>query len=163
MFRVRYRVAIWRGTATMLAIAAIGVLPASAEGGKHHRHKPAGVKGVVLNSTCTGPCAEPPPQSPPYTGPVTVTVRRASDGTLIASRDTSDGQFRIRVKRGSYDVSAVPPNSPPCPPQQVCPAHGGGQPAALIASCLSGETKRVQVRRHRFTYIELHVQNVCIV
>jgi hypothetical protein len=47
-------VAIWRATGTMLAISAIGMLPASAEGGKHHRHKPAGVKGVVLGSTCPG-------------------------------------------------------------------------------------------------------------
>ena len=78
--------------ATMLAIVAIGLLPASAEGGKH-RHKPAGVKGVVLNSTCPGPCTEPPPPSPPYTGPVTVTVRRATDGSLVASRLCQRGAF----------------------------------------------------------------------
>jgi len=33
----------------------------------------------------------------------------------------------------------------------------------MIAPCMTGETKRVQVRRHRFTRVELHVQNVCIV
>jgi hypothetical protein len=163
MFRAGYPVAVCRGAATMLAIAAIGLLPASAEGGKHHRHKSAGVKGVVLNSTCPGPCTEPPPPSPPYTGPVTVTVRRATDGILVASRDTSDGHFRIRVKRGLYDVSSVPPNPLFCPPQQICPAQGGKQRVAMIVPCLTGETKRVQIRRHRFTYVELHVQNVCIV
>jgi hypothetical protein len=108
MLRAGYPVAVCRGAATMLAIAAIGLLPASAKGGKHHRHKPAGVKGVVLNSTCPGPCTEAPPPSAPYTGPVRVTVRRATDGILVASRDTSDGHFRIRVKRGLYDVSSVP-------------------------------------------------------
>jgi hypothetical protein len=47
----------------MLAIAAIGLLPASAKGGKHHRHKPAGVTGLVLNWTCPGACTEPQPRS----------------------------------------------------------------------------------------------------
>jgi hypothetical protein len=33
----------------------------------------------------------------------------------------------------------------------------------VIAPCLTGETQRVQVRRHRFAHVELHVSNVCIV
>jgi hypothetical protein len=152
---------------TLLAVAAIAVLPASAEGGKRHKHKPkpAGVKGVVLNSTCFGPCVEPPPPQPPYTGPVTVTVSRASDGTLVASREISDGHFKIRVKRGTYDVSAVAPTPATCQPtpDTVCPAQDDPPGQEVIAPCLTGETKRVQVKRHRFTYVELHVQNVCIV
>jgi hypothetical protein len=28
---------------------------------------------------------------------------------------------------------------------------------------MTGETKRVKVRRHRFARLELHVSNVCIV
>jgi hypothetical protein len=149
----------------LTALAVLGLvaaLAAPAEAGKRHRHKPAGVKGVVLNSTCPGACAEPPPPPPTYTGQVTVTVRRASDGALMASQETSDGHFRLRVKRGQYDVSSVPPNPPPCQPtpQTVCPAQGQ---SAVIAPCLTGETKRVRVRRHRLTYVELHVQNVCIV
>jgi hypothetical protein len=154
----------------LIALAVLGlvaVVATPAEAGKrhHHKHKPAGVKGVLLNSTCPGPCAEPPPPPPVYTGPVTVTVRLASDGTLVSSQAISDGHFRIRVKRGTYDVSSVPPNPPSCEPQpgQVCPAANGTQTKEMIAPCLTGETKRVQVRRHRFTYIELHVQNVCIV
>jgi hypothetical protein len=147
----------------LVVLAVLALAAAPAEAGKHHRHK-SGVKGVVLNSTCYGACAEPPPPPPPYTGPVTITVRRASDGALVATRDINDGYFRIRVKRGQYDVSAVPPNPPSCQPQpgQVCPAEGGAQPA-VIAPCMTGETKRVQVRRHRFTHVELHVQNTCIV
>jgi hypothetical protein len=152
----------------LTALAVLGVvalLAPPAEAGKRHHHKPAGVKGVVLNSTCYGPCAEPPPPQPTYTGPVTITVRRAGDGVTVASREVSDGHFKIRVKRGRYDVSSVPPNPPSCQPQpgQVCPAQAGAQSSAMIAPCMTGETKRVRVRRHRFTYVELHVQNVCIV
>jgi hypothetical protein len=148
-----------------LAVAVLLIVAAPAQASRHHKGKHhAGIKGVVLNSTCYGACAEPPPPAPTYTGPVTVTVRRASDGSLIASREISDGHFRIRVKRGRYDVSAAPPNPPSCQPQpgQVCPAGGSAQPA-VIAPCLSGETRRVKVRRHRFTRVELHVSNVCIV
>jgi hypothetical protein len=108
---------------------------------------------------------EPPPPQPTYAGPVTVTVRRASDGALAASREITDGRFRIRVKRGTYDVSAVPPNPPPCEPtpETVCPAQGDAPSKEVIAPCVMGETKRMQVKRHRFTYVELHMHNVCIV
>jgi hypothetical protein len=155
-----------RRVLTALAVlAVVGLVASPAEAGKRHKHKPTGVKGVVLNSTCPGACAEPPPPPPTYTGPVTVTVRRASDGALVASQEISDGHFRMRVKRGQYDVSSVPPNPPSCQPQpgQVCPAGTGAQSAAIIAPCMTGETKRVQVARHRFTRVELHVRNVCIV
>jgi hypothetical protein len=154
-----------RRVLTALAVLGVAALLAPpAEAGKRH-HKHSGVRGVVLNSTCYGACAEPPPPQPTYTGPVTVTVRRASDGALVASREVSDGHYKIRIKRGQYDVSSVPPNPPSCQPQpgQVCPAQGGAQSSAIVAPCMTGETKRVQVRRHRFTYVELHVQNVCIV
>ena len=144
-----------------LAVLVLVAVPAMAEAKKRHHHV-AGVKGVVLNSTCPGACAEPPPPEPPYTGPVTVTVARAADGVVIASQAVSDGRFRLRVKRGSYDVSSVPPNPPTCEPtpQTVCPLRAS---PAVIAPCLQGETKRVQVRRHHFTHVELHVSNTCIV
>jgi hypothetical protein len=94
---------------------------------------------------------------------VTITVTRASDGAIVASQAISDGHFKLRVKRGLYDVSSVPPNPPTCEPtpETVCPMDA--QSAAVIAPCLQGETKRVQVRRHKFTHVELHVSNVCIV
>jgi hypothetical protein len=153
-----------RALTALAVLGVVALIAAPADAGKRHHHKHSGVKGVVLNSTCAGACTEPPPPPPTYTGPVTITVRRASDGTLVASREISDGHFRIRVKRGSYDVSSVPQNPPSCQPQpgQVCPQQTGAQPA-VIAQCMTGETKRVHVRRHRFTYVELHVQNVCIV
>lgn len=147
----------------MLALLGlVGLLAAPAAAKKRH-HKPAGVKGVVLNATCYGACVEPPPPEPIYTGAVTVTVRRVSDGATVASQPTSDGHFRMRVKRGIYDVSSAPTNPPTCQPtpETVCPA--GAQSAVVIAPCLQGETKRVQVRRHRFTRLVLHVTNVCVV
>jgi len=148
----------------LVFVLAIALTPAFAHAGKrHHKQKQAGVKGVVLDSTCAGACAEPSPPDPPYIGPVTVTVRRPSDGTLVASREVSAGHFRMRLKRGDYDVSAIPPNPPECQPTPTtaCPAESQGP--AIIAPCLTGETKRVQVRRHRFTRVELPVRNVCIV
>jgi hypothetical protein len=147
-----------------LVLLSLLALPVTADAKKRHSHKPAGVKGVVLNGSCPGACAEPPPPEPAYTGPVTITVARASDGLQVASQATSDGHFRIRLKRGLYDVSSVPPNPPTCEPtpETVCPASGADT-KAIIAPCLTGETKRVQVRRHRFTRVELHVSNTCIV
>jgi hypothetical protein len=147
-------------------IGAVALVVAPADAKKRHSHKPSGVEGVVLNSTCAGACAEPPPPEPAYTGPVTVTVQRVSDGQQVASQAIGDGHFRMRLKRGSYDVSSVPPNPEPqpCPPEQVCPLEGSpAQGAAVIAPCLAGETQRVQVRRHRFAHVQLHVSNVCIV
>jgi hypothetical protein len=152
------------GVTALLAVAVLAIAAPAQAGSAHKSKRHSGVKGVVLDSTCYGPCAEPPPPPPTYSGSVTITARRASDGSLVASRETSDGHFRIRLRRGQYDVSAVPPNPPPCQPQpgQVCPAGVGAQPA-VIAPCMTGETRRVRVRRHRFTHVELHVANVCVV
>ena len=164
---------------TVLGLVASVAAPADAR--KRHNHKPAGVKGVVLSNSCPGPCAEPPPPPQPYTGSVIVTVRRVSDGAQVASQSIADGHFRMRVARGVYDVSSAPPNPPVCQPQpqpqpqaqQICPPPCtptteivcplASAPAVIVAPCLTGETKRVQVRRHRFTQVELHVTNVCVV
>jgi hypothetical protein len=154
-----------RGLLIVIALAAVAVVPAIAGAKKHHGHKSAGVKGVVLDSTCPGACADPPPPAPVYTGSVTITVKRAGDGVQVASQATSDGHFRIRLKRGSYEVSSEPPNPPPTcdpTPETACPLSGA-QGRAVIAPCVTGDTQRVQVHRHRFTHVELHVSNTCIV
>jgi hypothetical protein len=151
---------------------------APADAGKRHRHRASGVEGVVLNSTCTGPCTDPPPPPQPYTGPVTVTVKRVRDGAQVAGQAVTDGRFRMRVRHGIYDVTVVPPNPtspcqpqpaaqticpPPCTPTKeiVCPL--ASEPNVIVAPCLTGETHRVGVRRHRFTHVELHVTNTCVV
>ncbi len=144
-------------------LAAIALFTAPADAKKRHGHKHSGVEGTVLNAACPGACAEPPPPQPLYTGPVTVTVARAADGVVVASQAVSDGHFRLRVKRGLYDVSSVPPNPPTCDPQpqQVCPLSA--QSPAIVVQCLHGDTQRVQVRRHKFAHVELHVGNACVV
>jgi hypothetical protein len=156
-----------RRSVVLVAIAAIAVVPASADAGKGKKgdHQRAGIRGVVVNGTCPGPCTEPRPTPPAYAGPVTVTVHRVSTGALVASQETSDGKFKMRVKRGLYDVSATPPGPPPCipTPTNICPAQGVPPSKEAIVPCLMGETKRVRVKRHRVTYVELHVQNVCVV
>jgi hypothetical protein len=92
-----------------------------------------------------------------------VTVQRTSDGTQVASQEVSDSRFRFKLPRGIYDVTAVPPTvfPPPCPPGLVCIADPA-RPSVQIANCLAGESKRVQVRRHRFSHVDLHVTNVCV-
>jgi hypothetical protein len=87
-----------------------------------------------------------------------------SDGQQVATQASSDGHFKIRLKRGAYDVSSVPPNPEPqpCQPGEMCPL-AKSHSAVIVRPCLQGETKRVQVRRHRFAQVELHVANVCIV
>jgi hypothetical protein len=150
-------------------LGAVALVAAPAGAKKHHSHKPAGVKGVVLNSTCTGACPAEPSPEPVYTGAVTITVSRASDGTQVASQAATDGHFRIRVKAGLYDVRSVPPTPPvppPCEPQPqiACPLTGDGpRSAVIVRPCTTGETKRVRVRRHHFAHLELHVANICIV
>ena len=146
---------------TLFAAIAVLTVPASAK--KRHNHKPSGVACVVLDSTCPGACAQPAPPEPLYSGDVTITVARASDGGQVASEVVSDGHFRLRLKRGTYDVSSVPPNPPPCEPtpETVCPLDRA-RSAVVVRPCLQGETKRVVVRRHHFSRVELHVGNVCV-
>jgi hypothetical protein len=149
----------------LIALLCLGLLAAGpADAGKHKKHKkPAGVEGVVRNATCYGPCAVPPPPEPIYNGTVTITVQRASDGVQVRSASISDGHFRFRLKPGAYDVSSVPPTPPSCQPPMLCPAQAAAGKTAVVMPCETGETQRVQVRKRRFTHVELHVQNVCIV
>lgn len=148
----------------LVLLAAVALVAAPADAKKRHSHKPSGIAGVVLDSSCTGACPQPPQPEAVYSGDVTITVQRVSDGKQMASQATNDGQFRMRLKRGSYDVTSVPPNPapPPCQPGKLCPLDQA-QGAAIVRPCLQGETKRVRVRRHHFAHVELHVANVCIV
>jgi hypothetical protein len=137
----------------LAVLAAMAVVAAPADAGNRPNSKaPSGIKGVVLNTTCYGPCAEPAPPAPAYTGgDLTVTVTRAADGATLRTQNPSDGHFRFRLKRGLYRVTAAV-------------AQGSVQPqAAMPPSCWQGDSREARVHRHRFTRIELHVGNVCIV
>jgi hypothetical protein len=133
---VRRRVA----EAVLVALALVTTLalsgPASASG--------SGIRGVVLDTTCWGPCRYPPdPQ--PYTGPgLTVTVRSLTTNKLVATLHPKDGRFRVEVRPGPYRVRArVGEDSPP--------------------SCWRGEAKDVRVVDGAFTGVRLHVHNACVV
>jgi hypothetical protein len=131
---------------------------APADAGKRS-HKASGIAGTVVNTTCPGPCADPQPPAPAYTGPgLTVEVRRASDSGLVATRTPTDGRFRVRVKRGIYDVTATVSEPEPPPPSTIQP-----QETTALARCWQGDSEPIRVRRHRFTRVELKVQNICIV
>jgi hypothetical protein len=40
----------------------------------------------------------------------------------------------------------------------VCPAEG----SSVVLPCETGETKRVWVKRRRFTHVQMHIRNICI-
>jgi hypothetical protein len=142
----------------IIAVTAIAIAPASAGAKKHHNHKPSGIDGVVLNTTCSGACAEPPPPAPAYIGSgLSVTVSRISDAVTVASSQPTDGRFRFRLPRGHYQVSAAINELAP-QPQPL-----SGTPAVMPPNCWMGDSKEATVRRHKFTYVELRVGNVCIV
>jgi hypothetical protein len=144
-------------------VAAIVIATSPVPAGGHRSHRgPSGVAGTVLNTSCPGPC--PTATAPPYTGDVTVAVRRVSDGTLIATAKPTAGRFRIRVRHGRYDVTATVPVTPPCGPSPVGAKIVCPMASSAIATCpATGDSARVAVHRHRFTQVELHVQNACIV
>ena len=129
-----------RAAATVLVLASAGLLsiPAGAGAGDA-----TGIKGVVLNATCYGPCRYPPKPLPPYIGPgLTVTVRSLPDHQLVAKLHPDDGHFAVKEPPGSYRVRARVGNDP---------------------SCWRGEIKRVQVLAGEVARVRLHVTNACVV
>jgi hypothetical protein len=102
-----------------------------------------GIKGVVLNTTCPGPCQYPSPPPPRYTGPgLTVRVRNLDTQELVATLHPKDGRFRVEVAPGPYRVRAS---------------------VADGSSCWQGEAKQVKVVAGAFTPVRLHVNNACVV
>jgi hypothetical protein len=142
-----------------VVIVAGSLLAGSADGKRGKRH--SGIDGTVVNSSCPGPCVYPPPPSPAYTGSgLTVTLRRVSNGDLIATLHPLDGHFRVRVGRGLYDVSAAVDAQPQPTPQ---PGPVIQSRVVMPPNCWQGDTQRVQVRRHHFTRVQLRVSNACVV
>jgi len=116
------------------ALAFPAVAPASSD---------TGIKGVVLNTTCPGPCQYPSPPPPRYTGPgLTVKVRSLDTQELVATLHPKDGRFRVEVAPGPYRVRAS---------------------VADGSSCWQGEAKQVKVVAGAFTPVRLHVNNACVV
>lgn len=142
--------------AVVVALAVVGVVVSATPAGAIKHRRPSGIVGTVVNSTCYGPCAYPQPAAPPYTGSgLTVEIRRAANGALVATRQPSDGYFRAKVKRGLYTVSAVGSEVTPTPTPQ-------SEAAIMPPTCWQGDSKQVRVFRHRFSPVELQVTNACI-
>jgi hypothetical protein len=100
----------------------------------------SGVRGVVLNATCYGPCVEGAQQDPYAGGGLELTVRRLPGRSVVARPQAEQGHFRARLAPGVYLVRAD-----------------------VSGRCWQGEARRVVVRRGLFSYVRMHVQNVCIV
>ncbi|MFN8161538.1 MAG: hypothetical protein U0R52_10920 [Solirubrobacterales bacterium] len=122
--------------ALALLCLALGAVPAAVAGGQA-----TGIKGVVLDATCPGPCRYPHPPLPPYRGPgLTVAVRSPESGRLLVRLHPTDGRFEVRLAPGSYGVSA----------------RVGRQP-----SCWRGDAKTVRVLSG-LRRVRLRVANVCV-
>jgi hypothetical protein len=128
-----------KSTAILCALVAIAAasVPAGAGAGTE-----TGIKGVVLNTTCYGPCRYPPPPPPPYTGPGLTVAIRTVDGKLVERLHPKDGRFQVAEPPGTYRVRARVGTDP---------------------SCWRGEVKTVKVQSGAITRVRLHVANACIV
>jgi hypothetical protein len=120
----------------LAALAAAVALGLAASPAVAHR---ATLRGVVLNTTCPGPCASP--SNPPrYTGPgLTVRVRSIRSGDLVATRHPTDGAFALSLRLGPYRVSAD-----------------------VAGACWRGSRRRVRLDSGG-DRVRLTVENVCIV
>jgi hypothetical protein len=128
----------------LLAAALLGVLlwvgPASAG-------EQSGVRGVVLNTTCYGPCIYPPPPPPRYEGDdLRVVIRRLPSLELVVVLHPNEGRFGRRLPAGAY---------------RLRPA--AGKPGSFDGRCWEGQGQRVQVSAGEFTRVRLRIANTCIV
>jgi hypothetical protein len=120
------------------AVLLAGFATAATPGdGAQRKGKPSGIKGVVLATT-------------PETAGVMVTAIRVSTGRIVASVDPTGGRFRLPLRPGLYELTAT--GAPACSPELVCPPF-------VSMSCVAGETRRVRVKRHRWSRVEL--RNAC--
>jgi hypothetical protein len=147
LFALRPNIKLFvRGSALMgkviavaAALVALGSIATSlASAGSAPAPHPSGVRGVVLDTSCAGPCIADQAPSP-YTGPgLTVAVHQS--GEVIKRLSPETGHFRTKLRPGLYRISA-----------------------SVEGNCWQGESVRTRVRRHRFSTLTLHVTNVCIV
>jgi hypothetical protein len=75
----------------------------------------------------------------------------------LRAETPTDGQFRFRAKPGLYDVSATVTQT------ERRLRRIQGRQSSMRGTCWQGDSERVQVRRHRFSRVELQLQNVCVV
>jgi hypothetical protein len=120
--------------ASCAALTLIALQPGSASGVPQ-----SGIKGVVLDTTCAGPCIVGQ-QPQPYAGSdLRVVIRRLPGQGVVRRLSPESGRFSTRLRPGLYRVNAY-----------------------VGADCWRGEARRVRVGAEQFRQITLHVQNSCI-
>ena len=126
--------------AFLIAACAVAATPAGAA-----FTPSSGIDGVVRNTTCPGPCVDPPPPAPLYTGDgLIVKIRDRATHDVVARLHPKDGRFHADVGPGSYHVRAL--------------IRAGGSPS----QCWSGSSRNVGIV-DRGARVRLTVHNDCIV
>jgi hypothetical protein len=106
----------------------------------------SGISGEVRNTTCPGPCQDPPPPAPLYTGDgLVVKIRDRATHELFAVLHPKDGTFKVAAGPGAYHVRAY--------------IHFKGD---HHHSCWSGSHTNVGIV-DRGAFVSLTVHNDCIV
>ncbi len=130
----------WGAVRKLLAVVALlaaAALPAPAVAGET-----GAIKGVVIDTTCYGPCMYPPPPPRRYTGDnLVVRVRHLPDYELVARVRPEDGRFRVELAPGLYRLRPV--------------VLGGGD-------CWRSQARRVHVVADQTALVRLDVYNACI-
>jgi hypothetical protein len=104
----------------------------------------SGVLGVVLNTTCPGPCSLLPKPWPRYEGNnLVVVIRHLPDRELVVRLRPTDGRFGAELVPGAYRIRAA-----------IVPRDA--------QRCWEGETKKILVGDGVFTRVRLHVNNACV-
>ena len=124
----------------LVLCAALAMLPAALRAAA----STSGVVGVVLNTTCPGPCALPPKPWPRYEGEnLVVVIRHLPDRELVSRLHPTDGRFGAELVPGAYKVrAAIVPRS--------------------ARECWEGETKKILVTDGVLSRVRLHVNNSCV-
>jgi len=106
-----------------------------------------GIGGVVLNTTCPGPCTEPPAAPQPYDGDGLAVAIRTVPGRRLIARiyplAESGGRFAIATPPGKYVVRAHI--------RETSQLH-----------CWQGSMKTVEVTDGQTTEVTLSVTNTCV-
>jgi hypothetical protein len=105
----------------------------------------AGVRGVVRDGTCYGPCMTPAPPAPLYAGDnAKVTIFAGDDlRDPLTSMYARDGRFGFHLHRGTYTAQVVVKSEAP--------------------NRWSGDTQTFSVRRGEISRVTLTVANLAVV
>jgi hypothetical protein len=161
-----------RRATTSLAAVALIVLSAPGAANGHSR---SGIKGVLLNMTCPGPCVPP---CPPCTAGVCPERSTAKASTMPCPASNAcaypcvpaeqpqpyTGPDAHVVVRRISDHRVVARRAPTDGRFRVRLRPGTYRVHGYVAeSCWKGETERAVVHRGSFTALSLAVDNTCVV